>query len=310
MAGLPDCNCSIQFCNPAILPSQNVMVSYGNGVPDPDLYSGAGLAPWRRQRSLSWTAAFKLDGRGLGRTRILIGAYPRRGLRTPRPRSRRVPKLGRTDGIRYLIQLHLQTPSAGWALPSGVQVVAYDQDNGMIREPAVVDAALARTRRGRGARWRVCEMDGGRARRLEPGQKRAARGRSRPRCVPTWSVDAARVDALRADKAWRLVDARAPERYRGEVEPIDRVAGHIPGAANHCFQTNLADDGSFRSPEELRAHMRGALGDSSPDHVVCYCGSGVTACQNLLALEHAGLHRREAVRRIVERVVERSATPG
>jgi thiosulfate/3-mercaptopyruvate sulfurtransferase len=104
------------------------------------------------------------------------------------------------------------------------------------------------------------------------------------------AVDADRVRTLMADEAWRLVDARAPERYRGDVEPLDKVAGHIPGAANHFFQTNLDERGTFRSPEELRARLRDSLGGTSPDHVVCYCGSGVTACHNLLALEHAGLH--------------------
>jgi len=88
---------------------------------------------------------------------------------------------------------------------------------------------------------------------------------------------------------WRLVDARSPERFRGETETIDRVAGHIPGAANHFFRTNLNEQGTFRSPEELRARFNETLGNTAPDRVVCYCGSGVTACHNLLALEHAGI---------------------
>ena len=88
---------------------------------------------------------------------------------------------------------------------------------------------------------------------------------------------------------WRLVDARAPERFRGETEPIDRTPGHIPGAANHFYQTNLDDQGIFRTPEELRDDWREVLGTVAPSHIVCYCGSGVTACHNLLALEHAGL---------------------
>jgi thiosulfate/3-mercaptopyruvate sulfurtransferase len=87
---------------------------------------------------------------------------------------------------------------------------------------------------------------------------------------------------------WRLVDARAPERFRGEVEPLDRVAGHIPGAVNHFFGTNV-DGGVFKRPEELREQFSRTLAGTAPDHVVCYCGSGVTACHNLLAMEHAGL---------------------
>lgn len=88
---------------------------------------------------------------------------------------------------------------------------------------------------------------------------------------------------------WSLVDARAPERYRGEIEPIDRVAGHIPGAHNHFFQTNLTDRGLLRARSELESGFRQTLGGTPAAKVICYCGSGVTACQNLLALEHAGL---------------------
>jgi thiosulfate/3-mercaptopyruvate sulfurtransferase len=89
---------------------------------------------------------------------------------------------------------------------------------------------------------------------------------------------------------WRLIDARAPERYRGDVEPLDKVAGHIPGATNYFYKHNLDDRGTFLPPEELRRRLNEMVSDASPDHVVSYCGSGVTACHNLLALEHAGLH--------------------
>ena len=89
---------------------------------------------------------------------------------------------------------------------------------------------------------------------------------------------------------WRLLDARAPERFRGDVEPIDKVPGHIPGAANHFFRSNVAEDGTFKSPDDLRAAFGASVGGVPVDHLVCYCGSGVTACHNLLALEHAGLH--------------------
>ena len=102
-------------------------------------------------------------------------------------------------------------------------------------------------------------------------------------------VNANEVAALARRSDWRLVDARAPERYRGEIEPIDRVGGHIPGAVNHFFKRNLANDGTLLVPEPLRAGLRQVTDDVAPDHIVCYCGSGVTACQNLLALEHAGL---------------------
>ncbi|HEY4218678.1 MAG TPA: sulfurtransferase [Gemmatimonadaceae bacterium] len=103
------------------------------------------------------------------------------------------------------------------------------------------------------------------------------------------TVDAARVESLRSDGAWRLVDARAPERFRGDVEPIDRVGGHIPGAVNRFFKSNLNEAGVFRSPSELRQQLSDLAAGVTPDHIVNSCGSGVTACHNLLALEHAGM---------------------
>jgi thiosulfate/3-mercaptopyruvate sulfurtransferase len=86
-----------------------------------------------------------------------------------------------------------------------------------------------------------------------------------------------------------LLDARAPERFRGEVEPLDKVPGHIPGARNHFFEGNVDAQGTFRTPEALRDRLRAAIGEVAIADLVCYCGSGVTACHNLLALEHAGL---------------------
>ena len=85
---------------------------------------------------------------------------------------------------------------------------------------------------------------------------------------------------------WRLIDARAGERFRGEVEPLDRAAGHIPGARNRFFKDNLQPDGRFKSIDALRADWQPlAAGEA----LVHYCGSGVTACHNLLAAAHAGL---------------------
>ena len=87
----------------------------------------------------------------------------------------------------------------------------------------------------------------------------------------------------------RLIDARAPERFRGEVEPLDKQAGHIPGAANRLFKLNLADDGRFKSPEQLRAEFAPLLAPHGAAQTVHQCGSGVTACHNLLAMSYAGL---------------------
>ncbi len=87
----------------------------------------------------------------------------------------------------------------------------------------------------------------------------------------------------------RLVDARAGERFRGEVEPLDAAAGHIPGALNRFFKENLAASGQFKPANELRAAFTPLLGGRPAEELVHQCGSGVTACHNLLAMEHAGL---------------------
>ena len=84
------------------------------------------------------------------------------------------------------------------------------------------------------------------------------------------------------------LDARAPERYRGETEPVDPVAGHIPSARSASLTENLRDDGRFRSPGELAARFA-ELGATGGGEVISYCGSGVTACHNILAMEFAGL---------------------
>lgn len=86
-----------------------------------------------------------------------------------------------------------------------------------------------------------------------------------------------------------LLDARSDDRFRGENETLDAVGGHIPGAHNRFFRQNLGDDGRFKSPEVLRAEFMAQLGDADPASVVHSCGSGVTACHNLLAMEVAGL---------------------
>jgi thiosulfate/3-mercaptopyruvate sulfurtransferase len=87
----------------------------------------------------------------------------------------------------------------------------------------------------------------------------------------------------------RLIDARAGERFRGEVEPLDRAAGHIPGASSRFFKDNLTADGRFKPARQLKAEFDALLGLRAVSDTVHQCGSGVTACHNLLAMEHAGL---------------------
>jgi thiosulfate/3-mercaptopyruvate sulfurtransferase len=90
------------------------------------------------------------------------------------------------------------------------------------------------------------------------------------------------------DATRRIIDARAPERYRGEVEPVDPVAGHIPGAFNRPFPTNLRD-GVFKPADELKREFEVLLAGRAPEHIIHQCGSGVSAIANIIAMEHAGL---------------------
>ena len=173
-------------------------------------------------------------------------------------------------------------------IDSNVQVIVYDQDTGMFA-----------SRLWWLLRWMghtaVAVLDGGMA--TWTAEKRATKSgvESRDARLFTGAPDArmiagpAEIAAIAASADARLVDARAPERFRGDIEPIDPVAGHIPGAVNHFYMRNVSD-GRFLSPEELREQWRASLGDVSAERVVCYCGSGVTACHDVLALEHAGLH--------------------
>ncbi len=167
------------------------------------------------------------------------------------------------------------------------QVVAYDQDSGMFA-----------SRLWWMLRWlghdRVAVLDGGLAKWLAEKRPMVGGIETRAaevfRAVPRPEMIATAEDvAARSGAGWRLVDARAPERYRGDVEPLDKAAGHIPGASNHFFQSNLTDGGTFLAGPDLAARFGESLGDTPADRTICYCGSGVTACHNLLALEHAGL---------------------
>lgn len=129
---------------------------------------------------------------------------------------------------------------------------------------------------------------------LQSGEERplpaAARGRySSRQAEAAEAIGTAEVERRLRDPAFLLIDARAAERFAGAVEPIDAVAGHIPGAVNHPFSINLGADGRFLAAPDLRQLWEKRLAGRSPSHVAAMCGSGVTACHNLLSLEVAGL---------------------
>lgn len=104
------------------------------------------------------------------------------------------------------------------------------------------------------------------------------------------AVDVEQLESALRDARVRLLDARAPARFRGETEPLDKVAGHVPGAVNHSFTENLDATGKYLSPAELRERLARVMQPFGATETVCMCGSGVTACHTLLAMEIAGLN--------------------
>jgi thiosulfate/3-mercaptopyruvate sulfurtransferase len=180
---------------------------------------------------------------------------------------------------------------ANWLGRSGVdstkQVVAYDHAGG-----------ASATRLWWMLRWlghdRVAVLDGGWEAWVKAGapvnaevpKNKPAVFSASPRPL---AVDVGYVQSHLNDPGMLIVDARSPERYRGETEPIDPVAGHIPGARNRLYKDNLDTSGRFKSAAELRAGFISLLGDRAAEHVVHQCGSGVSACHNILAMEIAGL---------------------
>jgi thiosulfate/3-mercaptopyruvate sulfurtransferase len=170
----------------------------------------------------------------------------------------------------------------------GVQVVAYDRQGGPYA------ARLW---------WMLRWLGHGEAAVLDGGVEawRAAGGAlvttpAAPAALPPYPLDrtplAASLDAaalLRRLGRHPLIDARSGERFRGEAEPIDPVAGHIPGASHRFHKDNLAADGRFKPAPQLREEFAALVGVQASGDVVHQCGSGVTACHNLLAMEHAGL---------------------
>lgn len=175
-----------------------------------------------------------------------------------------------------------------WGITDGVQVVAYDEANGAIASRlwwllrwlghdavAVLD--------GGWLRWRAEDRP------VDDVVPKVPPQRFVPRERPELIADAGMVEAARGDHAWRVLDARARERYRGDEEPLDPVPGHIPGAINWPYAGNTAQDGTFLTAESLRDRLMPLIPDGGAGQVISYCGSGVTACHTLLAMAHAGL---------------------
>ncbi len=178
---------------------------------------------------------------------------------------------------------------SNWGIAPGVQVVAYDDQGG----------ALAAVRAWWMLRWlghtAAAVLDGGWQAWERAGLPTLGGTESRARqefiaeVHPEKLVSTAQVNIMRHDPAFRVFDSRLLERYAGDTEPIDPVAGHIPGAYSAPYSTNLTPQGTFRSPEALRARFTRLLEDTPAEGAVFYCGSGVTAIHNILAMMHAGV---------------------
>ncbi len=172
-------------------------------------------------------------------------------------------------------------------IDSRKQVVAYDAQGGMVA------ARLWWLLRWLG-HWPVAVLDGGWNKWIAEGRPQSAEVPA-PRAVhfsgkpgKRW-VDAKFVHAHLDDGSVVLVDARAPDRYRGQNETLDPVGGRIPGARNRYFRDNLDATGCFKPAASLKEEFGRTLGELGTGHVVHYCGSGVSACHNVLAMEVAGL---------------------
>jgi thiosulfate/3-mercaptopyruvate sulfurtransferase len=185
---------------------------------------------------------------------------------------------------------------AGYFAAAGIgdhtQVIAYDEANGSYAarawwllnwlghaEVAVLDGGFKA--------WTAAGAP------VEAGEPPPAPGGGKPpftvRLRPETVLTAADVQRALEDPRRLLVDARAAERFAGTVEPLDRVAGHVPGAVNHPFTANLRPDGRFLPAAELRRRWLTRLAGTEPPNTILMCGSGVTACHNILAMTSAGL---------------------
>ena len=176
----------------------------------------------------------------------------------------------------------------GWGINSDTQIVAYDAQGGQFA-----------SRLWWLARWlghaRVALLDGGWPKWLNDTHLssqqllKKARGNftASESMMPLATVDQVLQSLDSQDRM--LLDARTAERFRGEQEPIDPVAGHIPGARNRPWQQNLNSDQTFKSARELRSEFEALLNQRTPDQITHQCGSGVTACHSVFAMELAGL---------------------
>lgn len=176
-----------------------------------------------------------------------------------------------------------------WNLTPDTHVIAYDDANGALAAARlwwllrVADHLRVSVLDGGLAAWRAAGLP------LESGAESVSDARIETALDRHEVVFTEELEKRRLEGTMVLIDARAAARYRGEVEPIDPKAGHVPGAINRPFSENLDASGRFKSPEQLRGEFYALIGAFNPWQVVHMCGSGVTACHNLMAMEAAGM---------------------
>ncbi len=175
-----------------------------------------------------------------------------------------------------------------WGVSDDCQVVVYDDSAGMYAarlwwmlrwlghdRVAVLDGGLRR--------WRQLDLP------VQESDERRGPGNFTARPRPAMLADIEQVASVATNHSLRLLDARAPERFRGELETLDPIAGHVPGARNHPFMDSVGDDARFLPIDRLRRALGASLDGLPSERAITMCGSGVTACHLLLAMEHADL---------------------
>lgn len=178
---------------------------------------------------------------------------------------------------------------SGLGVGTDTQVVAYDNSGGLYAARLWwllrwIGHGAAAVLDGGPAAW---QAEGHALSSDTPARPRPAPIKARPSLARSVGFEELRADLDRGH--WQVIDARPAERFRGENETLDARGGHIPGARHRFFRDNLQSDGRFKPAEVLRAEFEALLQGRSPDTVVNQCGSGVSACHNLLAMEVAGL---------------------
>jgi thiosulfate/3-mercaptopyruvate sulfurtransferase len=231
---------------------------------------------------------FSLDNADRGRKDYLISHIPG-AVYAHLDNDLSAPRIPGKTGRHPLPDIPVITETlSSWGIDSRTQVVIYDDSTGSM------SARLWWLLKWLG-HTNVTILDGGWADwqraglPTRTGNECSPRRQFAPQEAPGLRVSAEQVERFRKDSRYILLDARSTPRFRGELEPIDPVAGHIPGAVSAPSEFNVTPEGRFLSPEALRHRFEKLVKSIPTENVICYCGSGVTAAHNLFSIAFAGL---------------------